>query len=52
MTVRQGSILLRILALVAFILAALVAWPSGTFEHDAVLIPLGLALWVGASLVP
>jgi len=48
----NGSIILRILALVAFIIATLVAWGSGSFEHSAVLIPLGLALWVGATLVP
>jgi hypothetical protein len=46
------SVILRVVALVAFIVAVIVALGSGTFDHDAVLIPLGLACWVGSTLVP
>lgn len=46
------SLLLRVIALVLFLIAGLVAWPEGSFEHAAALVPLGLASWVGSSLVP
>jgi hypothetical protein len=46
------SLILRVVALVAFVLAAVVALGSGTFDHDAVLVPVGLACWVGSTLVP
>ncbi len=44
------SLLLRVIALVLFILAGIVAWPEGSFEHAAALVPLGLASWVGSTL--
>lgn len=49
----NGSVLLRILAFVAFILDAILVLASlsaGKFE--LILIPLGLALWVLSTLIP
>lgn len=46
------SVVLRVVALVAFIIAAIVAFGSGSVEHAAALVPVGLACWVGSTLVP
>jgi hypothetical protein len=45
------SSLLRVVALVMFVLAALVALTDATVAHEAVLIPGGLAFWVASDLV-
>jgi hypothetical protein len=47
------SAVLRIIALLFFVLAALVSTTDiAVLTHDAALIPAGLACWVGSTLVP
>jgi hypothetical protein len=46
-----ASWVLRVIALILFIIAAIVYWPEGNFEHAAALVPLGLACWVGSTLL-
>lgn len=48
------SLLIRIAALVAFILAALFAFGVGSYGTDSILgwISVGLALWVGSTVAP
>lgn len=49
---RSGSVVLRLVALVLFILAAIVTLGDASFRADAALVPAGLAAWVGSTLVP
>lgn len=40
----------RIIALVFFILASIVAWGTGTVDHSAAFVPLGLAFLTASFL--
>jgi len=42
--------LLKFIAAICLALAVLVAWGTATFTHDAVLLPLGLLLWLVSEL--
>lgn len=47
----QFGRLLRVVALVCFLLAALVALGEGTFRGADALVPAGLAAWVAGTLL-
>jgi hypothetical protein len=51
-TALSGSVLLRVIAVILFALATIIALGSGTFEHAEALIPGGLFAWCLSSLVP
>lgn len=41
-----------LVALFCFFMAVVIAWPVGTIEHGAVLLPLGLFFWCLSTRVP
>lgn len=46
------SVLLRVIAVVCFVLATIAALGSGSFSNEAALVPAGLMFWCGSTLVP